>query len=86
MTIITLKTRAKNLRRALESMALSVTHSQALELVAKEENFPDWNAASASLANKPVRGKPLMVSLKRSLWNVQHPCSPLNGVRVPWLL
>lgn len=50
MTSETLKKRAKNLRRAVEGMLqVSVTHSQSLELVAKEENFPNWDAACASL-------------------------------------
>lgn len=45
----TLKTRAKNLRNALESvLRISVSRSQSLELVAKEENFPNWDAACAS--------------------------------------
>lgn len=49
MTSETLKIRAKNLRNAVEGMLrVSVTHSQALELVAKEENFPTWDAACAS--------------------------------------
>lgn len=49
MTSETLKTRAKKLRNAVEGMFhVSVTHSQALELVAKEENFPTWDAACAS--------------------------------------
>lgn len=49
MTSEALKIRAKNLRNAVEGMLhVSVTHSQALELVAKEENFPTWDAACAS--------------------------------------
>lgn len=49
MTTETLKNRAKKLRNAVQGMfQVSVTHSQALELVAKEENFPNWDAACAS--------------------------------------
>ncbi|MDF9778889.1 glyoxalase superfamily protein [Pseudomonas baetica] len=49
MTSETLKSRAKRLRPAVADMfKVSVTHSQALELVAKEENFPTWDAACAS--------------------------------------
>lgn len=49
MTSETLKSRAKQLRPAVAEMfKVSVTHSQALELVAKEENFPNWDAACAS--------------------------------------
>ena len=44
-----LKSRAKRLRPAIEKMfGVSVTHSQSLELVAKEENYPHWDAACAS--------------------------------------
>ncbi|WP_153785190.1 ATPase, T2SS/T4P/T4SS family [Pseudomonas sp. EMN2] len=49
MTSEALKVRAKNLRNAVEGMfRVSVTHSQALELVAREENYPTWDAACAS--------------------------------------
>lgn len=49
MTSETLKARAKQLRPAVAEMfKVSVTHSQALELVAKAENFPTWDAACVS--------------------------------------
>jgi hypothetical protein len=61
MTIDTLKPRAKRLRIAVAQMFnVSVTHSQALELVAKEENYPNWDAACASLGH----------SLKKSGYSV----------------
>ncbi|AYG47907.1 hypothetical protein DV532_26860 (plasmid) [Pseudomonas sp. Leaf58] len=44
-----LKSRAKRLRHAIEKMlGIPVSHSQALELVAKEENYPHWDAACAA--------------------------------------
>lgn len=44
-----LKSRAKRLRPVIAEMfSVSVTNSQSLELVAKEENFPSWDAACAS--------------------------------------
>lgn len=49
MAFDTLKARARNLRNALaEVHRLKLTHSQSLELVAREENFPNWDAACAS--------------------------------------
>lgn len=52
MTIDTLKPRAKRLRAAVAQMFnVAVTHSQALELVAKEENYPNWDAACASVGH-----------------------------------
>lgn len=43
-----LKARATRLAAAITTMFnIPVSRSQALELVAKEENYPDWNAASA---------------------------------------
>ncbi|MDO8418092.1 MAG: glyoxalase superfamily protein [Agitococcus sp.] len=43
-----LKTRAKRLRTAIAAMlGVSVTSAQALELIAKEENYPTWDAATA---------------------------------------
>lgn len=48
-----LKPRAKRLRAAVAGMFnVPVTHSQALELVAREENYPNWDAANASLGNR----------------------------------
>jgi hypothetical protein len=46
---IALKARAKRLRPAIADMfGIKVSNSQALELVSKEENFPNWDAACAS--------------------------------------
>ena len=43
-----LKVRAKRLRTAIKVvLGVDATNSQALELVAREENFPTWDAASA---------------------------------------
>ena len=48
MTTVELKSRAKRLRTAVTEMfGVNVSHSQSLELVAKEDNFPDWNAVAA---------------------------------------
>lgn len=44
-----LKQRAKCLRNAISSMLkIEISHSQSLELVAREENYPNWDAAVAS--------------------------------------
>lgn len=48
-----LKTRAKRLRVAVKNvLGAEITNSQALELVAQEENFPTWDAASACYENR----------------------------------
>lgn len=48
MTTEILKSRAKRLRPAITKMfGVPVSAAQALELVAKEENFPNWDAAFA---------------------------------------
>lgn len=50
-----LKSRAKRLRTAIQTMFdISVGHSQALELVAKEENYPNWDAACACHTQIPA--------------------------------
>jgi hypothetical protein len=49
MNAVNLKSRAKRLRTSISRMfGIQVTLSQSLELVAKEENFPNWDAASAA--------------------------------------
>lgn len=48
-----LKPRAKRLRAAIaDVLNVAVTHSQSLELVAKEENYPNWDAACACFAKQ----------------------------------
>ncbi|MDU8351182.1 ATPase, T2SS/T4P/T4SS family [Pseudomonas syringae pv. actinidiae] len=49
MTVTLLKSRAKRLRAALKTTHnVQISHSQALELVAKEDNYPNWDAACAA--------------------------------------
>ncbi len=42
-----LKDQAKRLRSALQASGKPVSHAQALELVAKQNGYRDWNTASA---------------------------------------
>ena len=48
-----LKDQAKRLRSALEKTDDPVNHSRALELVAQQYGFRDWNTLSAALGNGP---------------------------------
>jgi hypothetical protein len=53
MTEDSVKARAKRLRSAVQSMFnVDVSVSQSYELLAKEENFPNWDAACKSLSAK----------------------------------
>ncbi len=48
-----LKTRAKRLGNAISTMFnIPITHAQSLELVAKEENYPNWDAACKCYGKK----------------------------------
>ncbi|NIJ42408.1 hypothetical protein FHS78_002702 [Parvibaculum indicum] len=47
------KRRARELRMELAAQGTSLTHSAALELVARELGYRDWNTASARLSNRP---------------------------------
>lgn len=47
------KPMAKALRSALEARGVELTHSEALELVAKQLGFDDWNTLSARLDRIP---------------------------------
>lgn len=49
-----LKSQAKNLRAALERSGQTVTHSQALELVAQSHGARDWNTAHAAAETAPL--------------------------------
>lgn len=47
------KQMAKRLRTVLEARGQEVTHSTALELVAQQLGYKNWNTASALLPRKP---------------------------------
>ena len=47
------KERARQLRRDLAARNVTISHSQALERVAAELGFRDWNTAVARLSNDP---------------------------------
>lgn len=47
------KARAREIRSELERAGRPVSHSQALELVAAELGYRDWNTTSARLSNEP---------------------------------
>ncbi len=56
-----LKVRAKRLRTAIahaspQGLNLAISHAQALELVAREEGYPNWDAASASTISPQPEG------------------------------
>lgn len=63
-TLDQLKAQAKSLRKALMEKGTNVTHSQALEMMAKQLGFRDWNTASARLSNRP--GPPVAVGQRVS--------------------
>ncbi len=48
-----LKAQAKALRKSLTAEGREVSHSHALELVAKSLGFRDWNTAFAAVGNAP---------------------------------
>jgi hypothetical protein len=59
MTIIDAKRAARTLREQLPETAL--THSQALEIVARQLGYQDWNIASAKLLAREGIGAPIPV-------------------------
>lgn len=48
-----LKQQAKRLRAGLDEDGDFITHSESLELVAKQYGFRDWNTAVAAAGNRP---------------------------------
>ncbi|WP_420407282.1 glyoxalase superfamily protein [Hoeflea sp.] len=48
-----LKDQARRLRSRLGANGQAVSHSQALELVAAQHGFKDWNTLHAALGNRP---------------------------------
>lgn len=59
-TIENLKDQARRLRNAMVQSGETVSHSQSLELVARQHGFRDWNTAHAACGNRPA-GPPVHV-------------------------
>lgn len=55
-TIDQLKAQAKRLRGTLQTAGTTVTHSRALEMIADQHGYRDWNTLSAA-ATKPAEAK-----------------------------
>jgi len=53
MSLSDLKTQAKSLRAALAANGQAVSHSQSLELMAKQHGFRDWNTLHARIETPP---------------------------------
>ena len=49
------KARAREIRAALAGQGTTISHSAALERVAAEQGYADWNTLSARLSNEPER-------------------------------
>ncbi len=53
-----LKQQAKRLRAGLDEDGDFITHSESLELVAKQHGYRDWNTLHAAIGNRPrVKGR-----------------------------
>ncbi|HEV7248714.1 MAG TPA: glyoxalase superfamily protein [Shinella sp.] len=52
------KTMAKTLREALAARTIEITHSEALEIVARQFGVETWNILSAKIEVKPTAGGP----------------------------
>lgn len=53
ISIQSMKDQAKRLRASLAENGETVGHSHALELVARQHGYRDWNTAHAALGNRP---------------------------------
>ncbi|MGI9414274.1 MAG: glyoxalase superfamily protein [Hyphomicrobiales bacterium] len=52
-SLAALRQQAKRLRADLEAGGTAVSHSRALELLAHQMGFKDWNTLHASIGNRP---------------------------------
>ncbi|MFG1497909.1 glyoxalase superfamily protein [Saccharospirillum sp. HFRX-1] len=50
-TLAQIKAQAKRLRQLMAAEGVDIGHSQALELIAKDHGYRDWNTLSAELKN-----------------------------------
>jgi hypothetical protein len=54
MTLEGLKQQAKSLRADMAADGLEISHSRALEMVAHQLGYKDWNTLHAKLGNRPT--------------------------------
>lgn len=74
MSSATLKTRARNLQNALQDLLNQpVKLSQAYELIAQEEGFVNWDAASPVLKERELAAAPTTNGLSWALVTHHHP-------------
>lgn len=50
------KAQARRLRAGLQAEGREITHAQALELIAAQLGFRDWNTLHAAIGNRPPEG------------------------------
>jgi catechol 2,3-dioxygenase-like lactoylglutathione lyase family enzyme len=62
LTLSDAKTAARALRRGLADTDVTISHSRALEIVAAQLGFADWNTASARLPAGPSAASPAGLS------------------------
>lgn len=55
-TLAAAKSQAKRLRERLATEGVTLGHGQALELVAHQHGFRDWNVFHAAIGNRPPEG------------------------------
>lgn len=64
LTTADAKTAARTLRRSLSATGITVSHSQALELVAQQLGFGEWNTAAAALNTERLGSGPAVPVLR----------------------
>lgn len=64
LTLDDAKTAARSLRRTLAAADVTISHSRALEIVATQLGFTDWNTASAKLSARPAGFGPAVPVLR----------------------
>lgn len=87
MSADVLKTRARNLQQALsEAFKQPVKLSQAYELIAREEGFPNWDTASAKLTGSEVAASPTTKRVQISTSpGTRTSSSKIHDAPPPWL-
>ena len=81
LSLDTLKKQAKTLRQNMADINQPISHSQSLEILAKQKGFKDWNTLHAHIGNQPkpsfevgqrVSGTYLGQKFTGQLLNVNH--------------
>ena len=82
LSIQTMKDEAKRLRASFAADGGAISHSRALELVARQHGYRDWNTAYAAAGNRPSGPPVTLGGRAKGRYLGQHFAATVIGVEM----